>query len=284
MRKRDSQMVTKQESANEKKSPRGGFAQVNGINLYYETHGAGSATPLVLLHGGLGQAATLGPILPALAEGRQVIAVDLQAHGRTADIDRTLSFESSADDVAALIRHLGYERADVMGYSFGGGTALQCAIRHPKLVRKLVLVSTPFKRNGWYPEVLVGMAAVNAGAAEMMKQGPIYPAYTAVAPRPEDWPVLLQKMGELLGRDYDWSQGVQAISVPVMIVFADADAIRPEHIVEFFQLLGGGQRDAGWDGSARPLNRLAVLPGQTHYDVTESPALAPAVASFLTER
>lgn len=136
--------------------PEGKYVNVNNLNMYYELHGTGR--PLILLHGGVGASEMFGPILPDLAENRQVIAVHLQAHGRTADIDRPLSFELMADDIAALVKHLGSEKADIMGYSLGAGVAMQTAIRHPDLVRKLVVVSAPVKRDGWYPEVLEDMA------------------------------------------------------------------------------------------------------------------------------
>jgi len=211
-----------------------GYAPVNGLNLYYEVHGAGA--PLILLHGGLGSTGMLDAIMPPLSHNRRVNAVDLQAHGRTADIDRPLHFEAMADDIAALLKHLGIEKADVMGYSLGGGVALRTAIQYPGLVRKLVVVSTVFRRAGWYPEVLAAMAQMGAGAAEMMKPSPIYQTYARIAPRPADWPVLLAKTGDLLRKDYDWSQEVAAIKAPAMLVSADADAIRPEHMVQFFQL------------------------------------------------
>jgi pimeloyl-ACP methyl ester carboxylesterase len=260
---------------------RGDYAEVNGLELYFEVHGDGE--PLILLHGGVGAIEMFGEVLPMLAEGRKVIGVDLQAHGRTADIDRPLSYEQMADDVAALIGHLGFERADVMGYSLGGGVALQTAIRHPDAVRKLVVVSTAFKRDGWYPEVLAGMEQMGPAAAEPMKQTPMYQLYAGVAPRPEDWPVLLTKLGDLLGRDYDWSEQVAAMQVPTMIVVGDADSIRTAHAVEFFGLLGGGKRDAGWDGSGMPDARLAILPGTTHYEIFFSPTLASTVTPFLDE-
>jgi len=247
--------------------------------MYYEIHGAGE--PLVLLHGGVGAIEMFGEVLPLLAAGRQVIAVDLQAHGRTADIDRPLSFELMADDIAALIQQLGFERADVMGYSLGGGVALQTAIRHPDGVRKLVLVSTPFKRDGWYPEILAGMAQMGPQAAEPMKQTPMYQLYASVAPRPEDWPVLLTKLGQLLKQDYDWSKDVAAIKAPTLVVVGDADSVRTSHAVELFELLGGGQADAGWDGSGMSSARLAILPGTTHYNIFFSPTLASTVAPFL---
>ncbi len=257
----------------------GAYAEVNGLNLYHEVHGEGR--PLILLHGGVGAIEMFGEVLPLLAEGRRVIGVDLQAHGRTADIDRPMTYEAMADDVAALLEHLGVGEADVMGYSLGGGVALQTAIRHPEAVRKAVLVSTPFKRDGWYPEVLAGMEQMGPEAAEPMKETPMYLLYAGVAPRPEDWPVLLSKLGELLRQDYDWSEEVAALEMPVMIVIGDADSIPPAHAAEFFGLLGGGKRDAGWDGSGRPESRLAILPGTTHPDIFYSPALASAVTPFL---
>ena len=168
----------------------GNYAEVNGLNMYYEIHGSGE--PLILLHGGVGAIEMFGEVLPVLAEGRRVVAADLQAHGRTADIDRPLSYETMAEDVAALIGHLGLGKADVMGYSLGGGVALQTAIRHPEVVRKVVLVSTPFKRDGWYPEILAGMGQLGPEAAEPMKQTPMCQLYAGVAPRPEDWPAAHQ--------------------------------------------------------------------------------------------
>ena len=257
----------------------GDYAHVNGLEMYYEIHGTGE--PLILLHGGVGAIEMFGEVLPLLAQGRQVIAADLQAHGRTADIDRPLRLESMADDIRALIEDLGLEEADVMGYSLGGGVALQTAIRHPQVVRKLVLVSTPFSRDGWYPEVRAGMEQMGPEAAEPMKQTPMYQVYSSVAPRPEDWPVLITKLGQLLGQDYDLSEGVAAIEAPTMIVVGDADSVRTAHAVEFFELLGGGKAAAGWDGSRMPNARLAILPGTTHYDIFSSPTLAAAVTPFL---
>jgi pimeloyl-ACP methyl ester carboxylesterase len=255
------------------------YADVNGLRLYYEIHGSGK--PLILLHGGYGTPEMFGDNLPLLAEGRQVIAVELQGHGHTADINRPLRYELMADDIAALIKHLGFERADVMGFSLGGGVALQTAIRHPEVVRKVVLVSTVFARNGWYPEMNEAMAQMGVGTAEAMKPTPLYQIYARVAPRPEDWPVLHTKMGELLRQDYDWSKGVTALKMPVLIVAGDADGLRTAHAVEFFELLGGGLRAAGWDGSGMSIARLAILPGLTHYNINISPLLAATVVPFL---
>jgi pimeloyl-ACP methyl ester carboxylesterase len=257
----------------------GAYAHVNGLDLYYETHGTGE--PLVLLHGGLGTVGMFTQLLPALAEGRQVIGVELQAHGHTADINRPLSFESLADDVAALIKHLGLKQADLLGYSLGGAVALQAAIRHPDVVRKLVVVSAPFKSEGWYAEVRAGMRAMNAEAAKAMVGSPMQQAYTSAAPKPEDWPVLVTKTGQLVGQDYDWSRAAAALKTPTLIVVGDADAVRAAHAVQFFELLGGGQKEAGWDGAGMPSSRLAILPATTHYNILFSPWLAPAVRAFL---
>jgi pimeloyl-ACP methyl ester carboxylesterase len=257
----------------------GSYALVNGINLYYEIHGAGQ--PLVLLHGGFASTGMFGELLPLLAKDRQVVAVDLQGHGRTADIDRPIRLELMADDIAALIKHLGLEQADVMGYSMGGGVALRTAIQHPELVRKLVVVSIPFKRSAWYPENLANMDQVSAAASAFMKETPMYQSYVSIAPDPEHFPVLLDKMGDLLRQDYDWSSEVAALKLPVMIVFGDADGVPPTHAAQFFELLGGGKADPGWDGAGMPSARLAILPGTTHYNVIDSPALAPIVTAFL---
>ena len=260
----------------------GQYADVNGIKLYYEIHGTGH--PLILLHGGLGASSMFGPNLPALAKGRQVIAVDLQGHGRTADVDRPLSPQLMAEDIAALIKHLKLERVDLMGYSLGGGVAFFVALRHPELVEKLVLVSTPIRRDAFYPDILGQQGQVTAEAAEAMKQTPMYQLYASIAPRPEDWPRLLQKIGESMKDDFNYSKEVAQIKAPTMIVAGDADIFPPSHAVELFGLLGGGKRDGGWDGSGLSNARLAILPGVTHYTMAIATALAPAVIPFLDDR
>jgi len=254
--------------------PETGYAPVNGLSLYYEIHGSGE--PLMLLHGGAVGIVMFGTNVAELAKNRKVIAVELQGHGRTADINWPLSFEAMADDIAGLMKYLGIEKADVLGYSLGGGVALQTTFRHPESVRKLVVVSTPFKRDGWYPEVLVAMSQLGPPAGERMKQSPLNQVYPNV-----NWPVLFTKLGALLKKDYDWSMEVAALKPQTMIVFADADAVRPAHIMEFYGLLGGGQKDAGLDGSGRPADQLAILPGLTHYNISASPLLPTVVAPFL---
>ena len=252
----------------------GKFAPVNGLHLYYEMHGSGQ--PLIMLHGGVGASEMFGSNLLALAASRQVIAVHLQGHGRTADIDRPLSYELMADDISAMLKYLKISQADILGYSLGGGVALQTAIRHPEEVRKLVVISTPARQKGWYPEVLEGFDHMGPEAARYMDQSPLFQLYPGV-----NWEKLLTKLGEMMREDYDWTKEVAALRLPMLMAFADADAVRMEHILEFFGLLGGGQRDAGMDGSNRPAVRLAILPGQTHYDIALSPSLAAVILPFL---
>lgn len=255
------------------------LARVNGIELAYREIGSGA--PLVLLHGGFGSVEMFGPNVDLLAAGRRVIGIDLQSHGRTPAPRRPMRFETMADDVAELIVSLGLERAAVMGFSLGGGVALRAAIQHPRLVERLVLVSTPFKRSGWHPEMRAGMEAMGPEVAEPMKQTPLYEAYRRIAPRVEDWPVLVDQLTTLLKIDYDWAAEVRGLPMPAMIVAGDADGLPPSHAVEFFGLLGGGLRDAGWDRSGMTPHRLAILPGATHYDINVLPELARTVIPFL---
>jgi pimeloyl-ACP methyl ester carboxylesterase len=252
----------------------GQYADVNGINLYYETHGKGR--PLILLHGGLGSGEMFGPVLPLLAERHQVIAVDLQGHGRTADIDRPLDVRLMADDIAALIEHLRLATPDVVGYSLGGGVAFQTAARHPAKVRRLVMVSANIRPDAIYPEMRAQQGQVNAAAVEFMKDTPMYQLYQRVAPRPEDFPRLLSKIGEAMSKDFDFTEEVRRLQMPTLVVAADADMAPPTHYVEVFKLLDGGLRDGGWMGDGRPKggHALAILPGLTHYNIFNSPLFA----------
>jgi pimeloyl-ACP methyl ester carboxylesterase len=258
---------------------RSGYAPVNGLKMYYEVHGEGP--PLILIHGTLGSTGTFADIIPELSKDRKVIAVDLQGHGRTADIDRPMSFQAFADDTAALMRYLGIQKADLMGYSMGGIVALRTATQHPELVERLVIVSSTFSRDGWYPEIITGMSSLSAATGAQLKQTPMYENYVEVAPRPEDWPVLCAKLGVLGRQDYDWSSEVAKIKMPVLLIFGDADAVRTMHAVEYFELLGGGKRDGGFDGSGMSSARLAILPGVTHYSIFQSPLFVPIVTHFL---
>jgi len=261
----------------------GEYAEVNGINLYFETHGAGR--PMILLHGGLESGEMFGPTLTALAERHQVITVDLQGHGRTADIDRPLDTRLMADDIAALIDHLGLDRPDLVGYSLGGWVALHTAARHPAKVGRLVTAAANVRPDAIYPEMRAQQAQVNAAAAEFLADTPMYQLYQRVAPRPEDFGRLLDKIGEAMAQDFDFTEEVRGLQVPTMIVAADADMAPPSHYVEMFKLLDGGLRDGGWQGEGRPKggHALAILPGLTHYNLANSPLFAAAALAFLDE-
>ena len=259
----------------------GEYVDVNGINLYVETHGTGQ--PLILLHGGLGSGEMFGPVLPALTELHRVITVDLQGHGRTADIDRPLDIRLMADDIGALIDHLGLDEVDLVGYSLGGGVALQTAVRHPAHVRRLVTCSANIRRDAIYPEMLAQQGQVNAAAMEFMKDTPMYELYQRVAPHPDDFPRLLDKIGAAMAKDFDFTEEVRGLQMPTLVVAADADMAPPSHYVEVFELLDGGLRDGGWMGENRPHggHALAILPGLTHYNIFSSPLLVATVLAFL---
>jgi pimeloyl-ACP methyl ester carboxylesterase len=256
-----------------------GHVPVNGLNYYYEVHGQGE--PLLLLHGGLGSIEMFGPVLPMLAGSRQVIGVDLHGHGRTAIGDREISLIDMGDDMAGLLKTLGYSQVDVLGYSLGAGVAFRLAVQHPEIVRRLVLVSGGYAQDGFYPEMLPMQAQVGAGMAEAMKDTPMYQSYKAIAPKPEEFPKLLDRMGTLMRHPYDWSADVAKLTMPVMLVYGDSDMFRPEHIVKFYQLLGGGLKDAGWMREHMSRNRLAILPDLTHYEIFMAPELARTVLPFL---
>lgn len=256
-----------------------GKVPAGGAEIHYEIHGDGP--PLVLLHGGVDPSATFGAPLAAMAKTHTVIAIHLRGHGFSTDSDAPWSTEAMADDVAAVLRQLGVGRARFMGYSLGAAVALQVAIRRPDLVEKLVPVSVPFRADGNYPEGRQAFAQMPAMAAEIGKQiaaSPLAQLYPDV-----DWETVFRKTGEMNQPDHDWTEGIKAIEAPMLLVFADADSIRPEHIVEFWKLLGGGQRDAGFDGSRRPASQLAILPNTTHYNLIQSPLLTEVATAFLTQ-
>lgn len=261
----------------------GEYAEVNGINLYHESHGSG--WPMVLLHGGLESGEMFGPVLAPLADHHQVITVDLQGHGRTADIDRPLDTRLMADDIAALIDHLGLDRPDVVGYSLGGGVALQTAIRHPGKIGRLVAASANIRTDAIYPEIRAQQGMMSSAAFEFMKYTPMYEHYQRVAPRPEDFPRLLDKIGALLAVEFDLTDDIRGLQVPTLIIAADADMAPPSEYVEAFSLLDGGQRDGGFMGEGRPKggHALAILPGLTHYDIFSSPLFAATVLAFLDQ-
>ena len=261
------------------KPSKSGHASVNGVNYYYAIYGTGE--PLLLLHGGMFHIEMFGPNLTKLAQSRQVIGVDLQGHGRTPLGDREISLVDIGNDMAGVLKKLGYDKSDVLGYSMGGGVALRFAIQRPEMVRRLVLVSTPFSQEGFYPEMLPQQAALSAAMAEQMKETPMYKSYVAIAPHPEEFPKLLDQMGAYMRKPYDWSAEVKKLTMPVMLIYGDSDMFRPEHEVKFYQLLGGGLKDAGWQREHMSQNRLAILPNLTHYEMGTAPELADTALPFL---
>jgi len=257
-------------------NPTTGYAPVNGLDMYYEIHGTGR--PLVLLHGALSATGTsFGRLLPHLAGDRRVIAVELQAHGRTADVDRPLTMAQLADDTAALLRHLGVDNADVFGYSMGAGVALQLALAHSDLVGKLVLASVTYSVDGLHPGLLDGIENLTP---EALAGTPFEQEYADTAPNPADWPTLVEKVKRMDREFGGWPADlVRSITAPVMLVIGDSDIVRPEHAVEMFRMFGGGVMG---DLVGVPASRLAILPGTTHITVVERAEwLAPMILEFL---
>jgi pimeloyl-ACP methyl ester carboxylesterase len=256
------------------------YAPVNGLDMYYEIHGTPvpGTNPLVLLHGALSATGTsFGPLLEGLAKTRQVIAVEQQAHGRTADIDRPLRMEQMAADTAALLDHVGVARADIFGYSLGAGIAAYVALDRPDLVGKLVLAAISINNGGFHPGVLDGIDMLTP---EMMAGSPFAEEYARLAPRPGDWATLVEKTKDL---DRDLPQMAPetfaSIAAPMLIVIGDSDIIRPEHAVELFRLVGGGVMG---DGVGMPASRLAILPGTSHITIpAQADLLLPMIPAFL---
>jgi pimeloyl-ACP methyl ester carboxylesterase len=256
-----------------------GYVAVGGTDLYWESRGSGGP-PLLLVHGGYGLASGFDALADQWSRDRQVIAVELDGHGHTRRSGRPFRWETFADDLAAVIQGLGLDAVDLLGYSLGGGASLRCAIRHPSLVRRLILVSAPHRRDAWYPEIRAAFDGMSAAALfEQFRHSPMYAAWQQVAPDPSGFPALMDATGDLLRQSYDWSAEVAGLPMPVLLVYADADSIPPSVAAEFYALLGGGQRDAGWDGSTRSPSWLTILPG-THYDILTAHALPETVAQF----
>jgi len=260
-------------------TPVSGHAPVNGLEMYYEIHGSGG-TPLVLLHGSFMTIdLNWAPLLPHLAESRQVIAVEMQGHGRTRDIERDPSLEAFADDVAALLDHLGFERADILGYSLGDAVAVQVAIRHPEKTRKLVVISSPFRPDGWLPDVRSGIESITG---DMLIERPLGDAYRQVAPDPDGFAALVERVKKIdIVSPGASNEEIQSITAPTLLLIGDADGIRLEHAVEVFRLLGGG---VFGDVAGVPPSRLAVLPGGTHVGIVmETELLTRLIVPFLDE-
>ena len=259
-------------------APKTGYAPVNGLQMYYEIHGSGGPAPLVLIHGAFSAIGTsFGELLPGLAEGRQVIGVELQAHGRTADIDRPLILEQMEDDVAALLRYLDIDKADLFGYSMGAAVALRVAIRHPELVRKLVFASGTYTMDGIHPGLMEGLGEMKP---EMMHGSPWHEEYMRIAPRPEDFNTLFAKKQQMDQQTKDIpAETIAAIAAPTLLILGDSDLPRPEHAVEMFRLLGGG---VFGDLAGLPKSQLAILPGTTHVTlVAQADMLLAMIPRFL---
>lgn len=238
-----------------------GYAPVNGLKMYYEVHGTGK--PLVLLHGAFNTIdMVFGTLIPELAKTRRVIAVELQGHGRTADIDRPFSFESLADDVAALLKYLKIDSADIFGYSMGGVTAWQVAIRHPEVVRRLIITSAVYKYEGWTRETRAIMPTLTP---EMFEPTPIKTEYDRLAPDPKHWTQFINKMKKFVTTPYDFgADKIKSLNQPTLIIAADGDGVSPEHAVEMFRLRGGGYMV---DFGPAPKVQLAIFPGNSHISV-----------------
>ena len=244
--------------------PKSGYVSVTGLEMYYEIHGQGQ--PLVLLHGAFsGIGTSFGKILPGLSKTRQVIAFELQGHGRTADIDRPLTVEGMADDVAAALPQLGIEQADVLGYSTGGFVALHFAVRYPEMLRKLVLMSVSYALGGIHPGLMEGLGEMKP---EMMYGSPFHEEYIRIAPHPEDFNRLFEKKTQMDRQLKDFSEEqIRGIEAPTLVMIGDSDLIRPEHAVEMFRLFGGGI--FGDTPAGLPNSQLAILPGTSHVSIAD---------------
>ncbi|HEY1541182.1 MAG TPA: alpha/beta hydrolase [Xanthobacteraceae bacterium] len=253
-----------------------GHVEAGGVRYGYEIHGTG--TPLLLLHGGFGTLEMFGPVLDRLAERRQVIAVDLYGHGRTALTDRPIDTIAIGDDMGTLVRALGFERVDALGFSFGAMVAFRFALQHPDKVERLVLASMPYAYEGFYADIREQQKGINPAA---LMQTPLYDAYKAVAPKVEDFAEFVTRMGQMIRTPYNWADEVKRLKPTTLLVYGDSDMFEPDHIIRFYQLLGGGLRDAGWDRAGMARHRLAILPGVTHYTMSDAPGLAETALGFL---
>ncbi|HEV3206619.1 MAG TPA: alpha/beta hydrolase [Terriglobales bacterium] len=259
-----------------------GYAEVNGIKLYHEIYGEGET--LVLIHGGLTTIGEMQGWVQPLAKTRRVIAVEMQGHGRTADTDKPMSFATMGNDIAVLLDYLKIPKADLVGHSFGGASAIRTAIQQPEKVRRLVVISSPYARSGWCPEARRGMSHVSAAMAENMMQTPTG-KFSKQWPEPQSFPQFLDKMDNMMmmSEDYDWSANIAKLPMPVLLVFADNDSVSQKHIAEFFALLGGGVKEPGWLNTQLSKSRLAVVPGYSHYNFITSAEVPQVIGKFLAD-
>lgn len=267
-------------------TPRGGYVPINGLYLYHEVYGdlRGSRPPLLLIPGAFMATDSMTAWARAFAPGRSVIVFDQQGHGRTPDTDREMSYEQFGDDAAALLRALEVEQADVMGYSQGGGVALQLAIRHPELVNKLVTMATTFRKEGWHPAVFESIATLTADA---FTGTPVEKAFAEHTPDAAAFTAYLEKMKRLNIDDQDISDAqMRSIAAATMVIVGDADGVRLDHALQMFTLRGGGDQEAAATGilHTTPAARLAVLPAMSHVGLAgESALLVPMITAFLDD-
>lgn len=268
------------------KPSRGGYLPINGLKLYHEVHGdlGASKAPLLLIPGAFMAADSMPTWVAAFAGERAVIVFDQQGHGRTPDTSRAMSYEQFGDDAAALLRALGVRRADVMGYSQGGGVAWQLAIRHPELVKHLVSMSATFRQDGWYPQVIEALGELTA---DPFIGTPVQSAFQAHTPDPAAFTTYIDKMRVLNRDDQNISdEQMRSISAPTMVIVGDADGVTLAHAVEMFTLRGGGDVEAATTGVLQgvPAARLVVLPATSHIGISgESHVLVPMVSAFLDD-
>jgi pimeloyl-ACP methyl ester carboxylesterase len=254
-----------------------GYANVNGMRMYYEVHGQGE--PVILLHGAYMSAESMTPVWEVLAKSRKVIVPEMQGHAHTADIDRPITYEAMADDVALLMDKLGVVQADIVGYSMGGGTALQMGIRHPQRVKRIVSASASYLASGLYPEVLAMFPSISP---EMFAGSPMETEYKKFSPTPDRFPQFVEKLKALDNPPPDWpAKDIAGIQAPVLLVLGDQDIVKPEHAIEMFRLLGGGK--PGDMGTPVPDDQLAILPGTSHIGVlmTQGELFGEMAAAFI---
>jgi pimeloyl-ACP methyl ester carboxylesterase len=269
------------------KPSRNGHLPVNGLSLYYEVHGEigeSGTSPLLLIPGGFMATDSAKSWVSALAGERAVIVFDQQGHGRTPDAPRTMSYEQFADDAAALLRALRVERADVMGYSQGGGVALQLAVRHPALVNKLVSLSATYRKDGWYPSVSAGIEGLSTAT---FTGTPVEKAFMEHTPDAPAFHAYVEKMQSLGVLDHHISDAqLRSVAAKAMVIAGDADSVKLEHALAMFRLLGGGDEEAAGSGALQklPAARLVILPATSHMSIWgESAVLAPMVSAFLDD-
>jgi len=278
-RNKDTQAVSTEQKETANSQPiqpaDSGYADVNGLKMYYEVYGEGK--PIVLLHGSfMNIPLNWSHIIPVFAKNRKIIVAEMQGHGRTKDIPREFSYENMADDVSGLLKHLKIDSADILGYSMGGGVAFQFAVRHPEQLRRLVILSGTYKHDGWWPDVEASFATMNA---DMFKGSPIEKQYDSLGNDPKNFPAYVKKVLSIDVKPYDWSKEVKNIKAPVFIAIGDADGVQYEHALELFRAKGGGKMG---DIHGLPKSRLAIIPGTTHIGMMQHMDwIIPMVNDFL---